>query len=139
MPKRPTVAKPLPKPTPVTQPFWDGTKAHRLVLPKTPEGRFFFYPRPIAPGTAATAVSWGEVSGRGTVYSFTIDRRGTAPAFAAETPYVIAIIQLDEGPLMTSNVVGCAPDEVRIGMAVEAVYEEVNAEITLVKFRPIAP
>ena len=130
--------KPLPNPTPTTQPFWDGTKQHRLILPKGPDGRFFFYPRVLQPGTLNGPVEWAEVSGRGSVYSFTVDRRGTAPAFAADAPYVIAIIELEEGPRMTSNVVGCAIEEVRIGMPVEAVFEDVDDAITLVKFRPRA-
>ncbi|MDZ7726768.1 MAG: OB-fold domain-containing protein [Dehalococcoidia bacterium] len=70
------------------------------------------------------------------MYSFTVDRRGSAPAFVDKAPYVIAIIELEEGPHMTSNIVGCEIEDVRIGMPVEAVYEDVTDEITLVKFRP---
>ena len=72
----------------------------------------------------------------GKAYSFTVDRRSTAPDFAAKAPCVIAIIELEEGPHMTTNLVDCAIEDVTIGMPVEAVYEDVNDEITLVKFRP---
>ena len=65
------------------------------------------------------------------------DRRGTAPAFAARAPYVIGIVELAEGPRLTTNIVGCAIEDVRIGMAVEAVYEDVDGEVTLVMFRPV--
>lgn len=71
------------------------------------------------------------------MYSFTVDRRGTAPAFVSKAPYVVAIVELAEGPHMTTNIVDCAIEDVRIGMAVEAVFEDVNDEITLVKFRPV--
>jgi hypothetical protein len=127
---------PLPRPNPTTKPFWDAAKQHRLLLPRTKEGQVFFYPRALAPGTLAPPAEWIEASGRGTVYSFTVDRRGTAPAFAAKAPYVIAIIELEEGPHMTSNIVDCAIEDVTVGMPVEAVFEDMNDEITLVKFRP---
>jgi hypothetical protein len=127
---------PLPVPNPTTAPFWEGTKHHKLLLPRTKAGQVFFYPRVLAPGTLKEPVDWVQASGRGTVYSFTVDRRGTARAFAAKAPYVIAIIELEEGPHMTSNIVDCPIEDVRIGMPVQAVFEDVNAEITLVKFRP---
>jgi hypothetical protein len=129
--------KPLPKPNPTTQPFWDAAKQHRLLLPRSASGEFFFYPRPVDPHTWREGVEWAEASGKGTIYSFTIDRRGSAPAFAADSPYVIAIVQLDEGPRMTSNIVDCPVDSVRVGMRVEAVFDDVNDEITLIKFRPV--
>jgi uncharacterized OB-fold protein len=75
-------------------------------------------------------------SGRGTVYAYTVARRPTHPAFAARTPYVIAIVELEEGPRMTTNIVDCNPDSVKIGMAVEAAFEDVSPEVTLVVFRP---
>lgn len=128
---------PLPAPNPTTQPFWDGAKARKLMLQRDRStGRAFFYPRALAPGTLSDDPEWFEASGKGTVYSYTVDRRGTAAAFAAKAPYVIAIVELDEGPHMTTNIVECAIEDVRIGMRVEAVYEGVTDEITMVKFRP---
>jgi hypothetical protein len=132
-----TIPKPLPHPTPLTQPFWDAAKQHRLVLPRRKDGTYFWYPRTLEPGTLTAGWDWAPASGRGVVYSFTVDRRGTAPAFAAGAPYVIAIVELAEGPHFTTNIVGCAPGDVRIGMPVEAVFEDVTAEIALVKFRPV--
>lgn len=129
--------KPLPLPTPITQPFWDAAKQHRLSLQYcTSCGRYVFYPRAICPYCGASELEWRDASGRGTVYSFTIARRPTARSFEPDVPYVIAIVELEEGPHMMTNVVGCAPEEVRIGMAVEATFEEASDEITLVKFRP---
>ncbi|MGI8925955.1 MAG: Zn-ribbon domain-containing OB-fold protein [Tepidiformaceae bacterium] len=131
--------RPLPKPTPATLPFWQAAKEHRLLMPRMPDGRYFFYPRVADPETLGEGFTWEEVSGRGTVFSFTVDRRGTHPAFASEVPYVIAIVELEEGPRMTTNIVGCGVDEVYVGMPVEAAFEDVTPEITLVKFRPAGP
>jgi len=77
---------------------------------------------------------WAKVSGRGTVYSFIIARRPYHPAIPV--PYVIAIIELAEGVRMTSNVVECPPEEVRVGMAVEVVFDDLSPEFSLPKFRP---
>ncbi|MFN0094962.1 MAG: Zn-ribbon domain-containing OB-fold protein [Dehalococcoidia bacterium] len=134
MPEMPP--KPLPKITPATRPFWEGTKQHKLLIPRGRDGKLFWYPRSAAPGTLDEHFDWVEVSGKGTVYSFTIDRRGSAAAFAADVPYVIAIVELAEGPHFTTNIVGCAVDDVHIGMPVKAVFEDVDAEVTLVKFQP---
>jgi uncharacterized OB-fold protein len=76
------------------------------------------------------------VSGNATVYSYTVARRPTHPAFADRVPYVIAIVELAEGPRMTTNLVGCAADDVRIGMSVRAVFEDLDDEIALVNFEP---
>jgi len=70
------------------------------------------------------------------VYSYTVARRPTHPAFADRVPYVIAIVELEEGPRMTTNVVGCEPDDVHIGMPVRATFEDVDEEIALVCFEP---
>lgn len=130
--------KPLPRPTPLTQPFWDATREHRLLMPRRLDGAYFWYPRVLEPGTLRSGWEWAQVSGRGTLFSFTIDRRGTAAAFANDVPYVIAIVELEEGPHFTTNIVGCPIEDVRIGMLVEAVYDDIDAEITLVRFRPRA-
>jgi hypothetical protein len=84
----------------------------------------------------SSATEWVRASGRGRVYTFTITRQNQAPGFREELPYVLAIVELDEGPRLMTNVVGCAPDAVRIGMAVEVVFDDVTPEVTLPKFRP---
>ena len=129
--------KPLPEPTAVSQPFWDAAKEHRLVLQRSKKtGKFVYYPRNVSPFGPNDDLEWQEVSGRGTVYSCTVARRPTAPQWANEGPYVIAIVELEEGPHLTANILGCAPDDVRIGMAVTASFEDVTPEVTLVQFRP---
>ena len=136
-PARPALPKPLPQPTPVTQPFWDAAKERRLSIQRCAScNRYVFYPRPLCPYCGSTELTWTDVSGRGVVYSYTIARRATMRAFAEEVPYVIAIVELAEGPHMTTHIVGCEPEAVAIGMPVEATFEDANDEVTLVKFRP---
>ncbi len=126
----------LPKPTPATAPFWEAAREHRLLLPLTAEGEPFFYPRPLSPGSLEAASGWMEASGRGTLYSWTVDRRGTTPALASRAPYIIGIVELAEGPRLTTNIVNCAIEDVRIGMPLEVAYEDVGDGVTLVCFRP---
>ncbi len=82
------------------------------------------------------SVEWVQASGHGHVKSFTIIRRAVSKAYAAEVPYVIALIELDEGPTMMSNVVELDPESVAIGLPVEVMFEEWSDEITIPKFRP---
>jgi uncharacterized OB-fold protein len=127
----------LPEPTPLSQPFWEAARKRVLSLQRCGEcAKYVFYPRNLCPHCGSPELAWTDVSGRGTVYSFTIARRPTMIGFQDEVPYVIAIVELDEGPRMTTNIVGCDPEKVHIGMPVQAVFEDESEEITLVKFRP---
>lgn len=129
--------KPLPEPTAVSQPFWDAARRHRLVLQRSRKtGKYIFYPRAVSPFGAGDELEWVEASGRGTVYTYTVARRPTAPQWAADVPYVIAIVALEEGPHLTANIVDCDPGDVAIGMAVTALFADVTPEVTLVQFRP---
>lgn len=132
-----TYSRPLPEPSEVTQPFWDGLRAHKLVLQHSKKGkRAVYYPRSVSPFGPKDELTWKECSGRGTVYSFTVARRPTAPQWADAGDYVIAIVEIDEGAHLTANIVNCEPGAVRIGMAVRAVYQDVTAEVTLLQFEP---
>ena len=132
-----TYSRPLPEPSEVTQPFWDGLRAHKLVLQHSKKGkRAIYYPRSVSPFGPKDELTWKECSGRGTVYSFTVARRPTAPQWADAGDYVIAIVEIDEGAHLTANIVNCEPGAVRIGMAVRAVYQDVTAEVTLLQFEP---
>ncbi len=129
--------KPLPEPTPATKPFWDAAREHRLLLQRSKQtGQFLYYPREVSPFGPQDELEWAEVSGRGSVYSFTVARRPTAPQWADDVPYVIAIVELEEGPHLTANIVGCPPGAVFIGQPVVASFEDVTPEVTLVQFRP---
>ena len=127
--------RPLPLPNPTTQPFFDAAKEHRLHLQRCPQDGFFFYPRSRCPACLGDDWSWEDVSGRGTVHSFTIDRVGHVPALREHVPFAIAIVELEEGPRMTARLVEVSADDVSVDMAVEATYEQVD-DMTLVHFRP---
>ena len=118
--------------------FWEALKRHELYVQRCRScGTTRFYPRAVCPVDLSSDVEWVRCSGRGTVYSFTVTRQNQAPGFREELPYVLAIVELAEGPRVMTNVVGCAPDAVRVGMAVEVMFEDVTAEVTLAKFRPV--
>lgn len=130
--------KPLPDPTETSRPFWDAAKEGRLLIQRSKsKGKAVFYPRPVSPYGPNDELEWVEASGKGTVYSFTVARRPTAPQWANDGAYVIAIVELEEGAHMTTNIVGCPPEKVFIGMPVVAVFDAVTPEVTLVKFRPL--
>ena len=133
--------KPLPTPSHVSRPFWDAAKEHRLTYQRcTACGTRVFYPRDVCPGPECFGVGtleWVESSGKGWVYASSISYQPAHPAFAADVPYVLAIVELDEGVRMHSNVVGIDPKEVEIGMRVEVVWDDVTPEFSLPKFRPI--
>jgi uncharacterized OB-fold protein len=129
--------KPIPYPSPETERYWQACKQHELWLPYCHTcQKFFWYPRPFCPTCFGWEIEWRQTSGKGRVYSFSIQYRSQAPGF--EPPYVTAIVQLDEGPRMLTNLVGvdADPEHVRCDMAVEVTFEDVNDEITLPMFRP---
>jgi uncharacterized OB-fold protein len=134
-------SKPLPKPDPLTMPFWSSLNRRSMEVQRCEScGSHVFYPRGLCPSCGSRALRWTPVSGRGRIYAFTIVHRPTNAAFRADAPYILAMVELDEGVRMMTNIVGVAPDpaRVRIGMPVEVVYEEVGPGTTLAKFRPVA-
>jgi uncharacterized OB-fold protein len=128
----------MPEPTPVTQPFWDGLREHRVKIQYSPSaGRYVFYPRVLAPGTLADDLEWREVSGAGTLYTFTVADRPTAPPWADALPQLLAIVELDEGPRLSSEMVEVAADALRVGMRVRAVFQDYpDQDVTLLRFAP---
>ncbi len=130
---------PLPQPTPETQPFFDGLRRRKLLIQRCNDcGVAYYYPRPFCPECLSANVAWEEASGKGTLYSFVINYR-SPPGF--EAPYVIAVVELEEGPRMMTNLVGVEPhpDMVRCDMAVEIVFDDVTDDVTLPKFRSAEP
>jgi len=131
--------KPLPEPSATTAPFWEAAKRGRLELQYCSEcDSFQYYPRAICANCWNENIQWKPCSGRGTVYSFSICNTAGLPSFKGDVPYVVAMVELREGVRMTTNIVDCAATEVFIGMEVEAVFEPVTDDCTLVKFRPAA-
>ena len=129
--------KPLPRIDEESRGFWEALQRHELYVQRCRRcSTTRFYPRAVCPVCMSSDVEWVRCSGRGTVYSFTVTHQNQAPGFREELPYVLAIVELDEGPRVMTNVVGCAVDAVKVGMAVEVVFEDVTSDVTLAKFRP---
>jgi len=127
---------PLPEPTPETRHFWDGAKAHELRLQRCKAcDNTYFPPRPFCPDCLGSDIEVFAASGKGKVYSYVINHR-PHPAFDA--PYSIAIVELEEGPHLMTNIVGVeqTPEALELDMAVEVTFEDVSDEISLPHFRP---
>jgi uncharacterized OB-fold protein len=100
-------------------------------------GHHQFFPRIYCSQCFSDRVEWIKVSGRAKVATFTIVRRPVSPAFADDVPYVVALVTLDEGPTMMTNIVGCAPEKVAMGMPVEVIFDDWTEEISVPKFKPL--
>lgn len=132
-----SIDRPLPAPNAETAPFWSATREHRLTVQRCLEcGTPRLYPRSICRKCGSDRMEWMECTGRGTVYSYTVVHRAPSEAFAADVPYVVAIVELSEGPHMMTNVVGCPPDKVKIGMPVRVRFRDVSDELALPLFEP---
>lgn len=133
----PAYDKPLPDIEPGTQPFWDALRRHELIFQHCGSCGHEFAPyQPVCPKCLSQDLEDRKSSGRGTVYSFSVVHRAPMPAFRADIPYVVALVQLEEGFYVTTNVVGCPVDQVSIGMEVEVDYLDATPEITLARFKP---
>lgn len=129
--------KPLPRPTAISKPFWDAAHAGRLVVQSCKAcANTQHPPRPLCLSCWSDALEWKSASGRASVYSFTVAHRTSTKGFREDTPYLVAIVETEEGAHMTTNIVGCDPAEVHIGMAVEVVLDRVTDTVTLPKFTP---
>ena len=127
-----------PTATGLSAPYWEAARRHALVLQRCACRRYLFHPRANCPSCGSEQLTWEEVCGRGVVYSYTVARRPTHPVFADLVPMVIAIVELTEGPRLTTNTVGCEASDVSIGMPVTVDYLD-NADVTLPVFRPALP
>jgi uncharacterized OB-fold protein len=129
----------LPSPDPETQPFWDACREGRfLVRHCNACGRDYFYPRPFCPTCWSDDVEWKEASGRGTLYTYSIVHVNDLPPFNQRVPYVAAIVELDEGPRVMTNVEGTPFDQLRIGAAVEVDWKPISDDVTIPVFRQVA-
>ena len=133
--------RPLPNVDADSLPQWEGFKQHKFLLFRCKTCQAWYWPKAYCRNHPNEPyfgnMEWAEASGRGKVFTFNIHRWAFDPAFQSEIPYVYALIELDEGPLFGSNVVGCDPGQVYVGMPVEVVYEDITPEHTLPKFRPV--
>jgi hypothetical protein len=125
---------PLPRPTTLSQPYWDACKEGRLTVQRCGDcGADTFIPQPVCGACFSENLSWAESSGRGTLYSFSTVYRPQQPVF--ETPYTVVIVELEEGYHMLSNLIGVEPEDVKIGTPLEVFFEKKSEEITLPYFR----
>jgi uncharacterized OB-fold protein len=126
----------LPSPDFETAPYWDALSSGRLLIKRCADcAAVHFYPRPFCPTCWSSNVEWIEASGRGRVYTFSIVRVNDLPPFNERVPYVAAIVELEEGPRIMTNVVDCALEDVEIGMDVVVEYRAISDDITIPVFR----
>ncbi|MEC9175924.1 MAG: Zn-ribbon domain-containing OB-fold protein [Pseudomonadota bacterium] len=126
----------IPVPTPETQHYWDGAKAGELRLQRCTDcGHIYFPPRPFCPTCGSRSVEVFIASGRGRLFSYVINHL-PSPGFTP--PFAIAVVELEEGPRLMSNIVGCpqTPEALQIDMPLEVTFERLTDEITLPQFKP---
>ncbi|HMO95321.1 MAG TPA: Zn-ribbon domain-containing OB-fold protein [Tepidiformaceae bacterium] len=125
-----------PQATPETKPYWDGLKSGKLMIQRNKQtGKAYFPPRPFDPADPFAEVEWFEASGKGKLLSYVISHRAM-PGY--ETPFAIAVVELDEGGKMMTNIIDCpqTPEALQLDMRLELAPHKVNDEITLPLWRP---
>ncbi len=129
--------KPLPNVNGDSKEFWAGCKAHELRFQKCQAcGHVRWPPSIICPRCYSNDTKWMVAEGKGRVYSFAVYHMAYHPGFENDLPYVVADVELEEGPRLFTNIVGCGPTEVKCDMLVEVAWEDITAEFSLPKFRP---
>lgn len=134
-----TSTPPIPLPSPLTEFFWDGVNRHRLLILRCQNCQHFVhYPRPICDRCQATDLEPEEVSGRATLYSFTVVMQAFHPYYLERIPYVLAVVELEEEPglRLTTNIVDCEEEDLKVGLALQVVFSEVAPGLTLPLFTP---
>jgi uncharacterized protein len=132
-------AKPVPVPDDISAPFFNGARQRKLMLQHCAGcGQWSFPVRERCPHCFAARLEWRAASGRGNLYTFAIMHQVMNPGFAADVPYNVSQIDLEEGVRMVANIIGVANERLRIGMPVEAVFEDVGEGVSIPKFRPVA-
>lgn len=131
-------AKPRPLINAISRGFWDNARQQRLSVQRCDDcGDTHFPGSPVCPRCLSEAQSWMPVSGRGALLSWVRFHRAYWEGFRADLPYLVALVGLEEGPMFVSNIVGTACDDLKIGERVEVVFQKVDDEVTLPKFRVV--
>ena len=131
--------KPIPMPQGESDFYWQKAKEHELWLRKCNAcGEVYFYPRDISPCCFSKDTSWTQVSGNATLFTYGIVQRAPHPGFRDDVPFVTAIVELEEGPQMATNIVidDPTPENLQVGMPLQVVFEDINDTIALPKFKP---
>jgi uncharacterized OB-fold protein len=131
-------ARLIPPSSELTRPYWESAREKKLVVQQCAGCRAWqFPPRRHCAGCGSSELDWRPVSGRGSVYSYTVAHRPPHPVFAGQCPLVIAVVELEEGPRMMTNIVGCNPADVTVGMSVRAAFEPIaDSDVVLPVFEP---
>lgn len=126
----------VPTPSPLTKPFWDAAKQKKLVIQYDPDSRSYqWWPKAISVKTGKMNLEWKEVSGNGTLYSYTVTHLPAA-GFEERGRYLVGLVELDEGVRIIANLSGVTEDNVKIGMPLRVTWEELTDEITMFSFGP---
>lgn len=121
----------------MSRPYWEGAKRHELLLQKCQECGYYRYPPgETCPSCLSDKLEWVKVSGRGSVYTWTVFHQAYHPAYKDDIPYAVVAVELEEGPRMITNLVNCRIEDIKMGMPVEVVFDDVTEEVSLPKFRP---
>ena len=130
-------SKPLPTICPETEEFWRAARRHELYIQQCNAcGQLIHFPRVMCTSCMSEDLGWMKSTGLGTLYSFTIIRQPAYASFEPEVPYVYALVDLDDGARMISNVVNIDAEAVRIGMRLKVTFEDATPEISIPKFQP---
>ncbi len=130
--------KPLPTIAGETKPYWDACRQGRLLLQKCDRcDEYQFYPRGICANCWSSDIRWVESSGKGAVWTFTVTYQNRTPGFS-DSPYVLALVELEEGVKMFTNIVECDPAQVKIGMPVEVTFARATDQISVPFFKPVS-
>ncbi|HSV54297.1 MAG TPA: OB-fold domain-containing protein [Burkholderiaceae bacterium] len=130
--------KPLPVIDVWNKPFWDACREHRFVMQRArATGEFWFPPSPVAPGTLSKEWEWAELSGLGTVTSWVVFHQKYYAGFADELPYNVAMVQLDEGPFIFTNLVGIVNEDIRVGQRVRVTFRDASEQVSIPVFEPV--
>ena len=128
----------MPQPIERTRPFWEGLREHRVRIQYSPSSDcWVFYPRSHAPLTLADDLEWRDIAGTGALYTYTIARRPTAAEFVGAEPQIIAVVELDEGPRLTTTLVNVDEAEITVGMRLQPVFDDVDEQTTLLRYEPV--
>ncbi len=126
----------LPVPDELTAPFWTAASEHRLVIQRCECGRLSHPPVAICPVCHSQRFTWQPMSGSGQVYAFTSVCHAVHPVTVGHTPYIIALVELAEGPRMLTNLRGCEAGGVRVGLPVQVIFEDLTDTLSLPQFTP---
>ena len=129
--------RPVPVPSPETQPFWDGCARGELLLQQCKSCQTYWHPpAPLCPNCLSRDYEWTPASGKCTVYTYSVVHQAFRRVWEPLVPYVLAVVELAEGPHLLTNVVEIAPEQVHIGMGVTLTFQSVSETMSLPLFRP---